>query len=69
MRTAGRRAKLSEIWDSEGRCHITGMCGTFDLLVSFKVILVSFGALVSKWPLSQKRLTVDRNGVNVGTRG
>ncbi len=33
--------------------------GTFDLLV-FKVILGSFGALVSKWPVTRKQLTENR---------
>ncbi len=45
----GRRAKRTEIWDS----GIVGtqIWGTFDL-VGFKVVLGSFGALVSKWPVS-----------------
>ena len=33
--------------------------GTFDLLV-FKVILVSFGALFSKWPVTRKQVGVHR---------
>ncbi len=35
----------------------------------FKVISGSFGALVSKWPVSGKRLAVERNGVKFGSRG
>ncbi len=38
---------------------------TFDLVV-FKVILRSFGALVSKWPVSRKGLVVERNGPKFG---
>ncbi len=34
--------------------------GTFDILV-FNVILGSFGALVSKWPVSQKHVFVEKN--------
>ena len=39
--------------------------GTFDLLV-FKVILESFSAFVSRWPVSRNRLAEngERNGVN-----
>ncbi len=46
--TAGHRAKWSEIWDSV--TLVTHILGTFDL-VGFKVILGSFGALASKWPV------------------
>ena len=42
------------------------VCGTFDPLV-FKVILGSFGALVSDWPVTQKRLAVEQKGVKFGT--
>ncbi len=42
--------------------------GTFDLLV-FKVILRSFGALVSKWPVTQKWLAVEQNGLKLGLTG
>ena len=41
-------AKLSEIWDSW--ILVTKIWGTFDL-VGFKVILGSFSALVSEWPV------------------
>ena len=44
------------------------MWGTFDL-VWFKVIVVSFSALVSKWPVSPKDLVIDRNGVKFVTCG
>ena len=55
---AGRRAKLSEILDS----GVVVICifSTFDLLV-FKVIFLSFGALLSKWPVTQKRPAVEQN--------
>ncbi len=48
---AGLRAKHSEICDS----GIAVICteGTFDLSV-FNVILSSFGAVVSIWPLARK---------------
>ncbi len=48
---AGCRMKRSEIWES----WVVVVCiwGTFDLLV-LKVILGSFGALVSKWPVTRK---------------
>ena len=43
--------------------------GTFDLSV-FKVILGSFGALASKWPVTQKRLALEEeNGVKFGSQG
>ncbi len=42
--------------------------GTFDLL-AFKVMLGSFGALVSKWTLTRKNLAIERNGLKFGTRG
>ena len=41
---------------------------TFDL-VGFKVILGSFGAFVSKCPISRKRHVVERNGVKFGNQG
>ncbi len=55
LEMAMRRAKLSEIWESG--LVVTCIWGTFDLLV-FKVILGSFIALVSKWPVTQKRLAI-----------
>ena len=63
---AGHRAKRSEIWDSW--TIVINIWGTFEL-VGFKVILGSFGALVSKWPVSRKGLVVERNGVKFGTHG
>ncbi len=56
LKTAGRRAKRSEIWDSG--TLLTHMWCTFDL-VMFKVILGSFSALVSEWRVTLKRLVVD----------
>ncbi len=41
--------------------------GTFDHLV-FKMIWGSFGALVSKLPVTRKRLAVEKNGVKFGAR-
>ena len=38
--------------------------GTFDLLV-FKAILMSFGAFVSEWTGTRKRLAIERNRVNL----
>ncbi len=58
LERANRRAKRSEILDP--RVLIQHMWGTFDLLV-FKVILSSFGALVSKWFITLKRMVVERN--------
>ncbi len=49
-KTAGRRVKRSEIWDSW--ILVTHVCDTFDL-VGFKVILGSFGTLFSKRHVSQ----------------
>ena len=49
LKMAGRRAKPTAIWDSG--VLITHISGIFDL-VGFKVILGSFGALVSKCPVS-----------------
>ncbi len=44
------------------------MWGTFDHVV-FKVILGSFGALVSKWPVTRKQLDIQHNRVTFGTQG
>ncbi len=38
-------------------------------LLVFNVILGSFGAPVSKWSATPKRLIVERNGVKFGTQG
>ena len=40
----------------------------FEILV-FKIILGSFGTLVSKWPVTRKQLAVERNSVKLGTLG
>ncbi len=61
LKTAGRRAKRGEIWE-----FVTCIWGTIDLLV-IKVILRSFGALVSKWHATGKRLAVERNGLKFAT--
>ncbi len=66
METADRRAKWTKIWDSG--TLVTHMWCTFDLVV-FKVILRSFGARVSKWPVTPKRLVVEQTRVKFETRG
>ena len=60
------RAKQTEIWDS----GVVVMCmhGTIDISV-LDVILWSFGAVVSKWPVTQKRLVVEQNEDNLGLDG
>ncbi len=65
-KTAGRIAKQTEIWEPE--TLITHMWCTFDLLV-FKAILRSFGVLFSKWPVTQKQLAVQQNGLKAGNMG
>ena len=42
--------------------------GIFDLVV-FSAILKSFSILVSKWPVTRKRLDMEQNGSNLGLRG
>ncbi len=66
METAGRRAKRTTTWDSA--TLVTHMWCTFDLVV-LKVILKSFGAHVSKWPVTPKWLVVEQSGVKFETRG
>ena len=56
LKMAGRGPKRSEISDS--RILVTHIMSTF-ALVMFKVILGSFGAVVLKWAVSQKRLVVE----------
>ncbi len=56
-KTAGQRAKLTEIWELDITSYAY-IWGTFDL-VWFKVLLGSFGALASKWPVSQKQLVIE----------
>ncbi len=41
---------------------------TFDSSV-FKVILLSFGAFILKWPVTRKWLSVELKGLKFGTRG
>ena len=52
---ADRRMKNSEIWNGGGGGvpiqHIWGVLGAY---LVFKVILGSLGALISKWPVTQK---------------
>ncbi len=62
-KTAGRRAKWSEIWELG---QLLYNIVWFDI-VGFKVNLGSFGALISKWPVSRKGLVIERNGVKFGT--
>ena len=65
----GRIAKWSEMWYSGGGgVVVTCIWGIFDLLV-FNVILGSFSTLVSKWPVTGKRLAVKPNGVKFRSRG
>ncbi len=54
-KTAGRRAKRGEIWVLG--VLVNHIVGTLDLVV-LKVILGLFGAIVSKWPVTRKRLAV-----------
>ncbi len=65
-KTAGRRAKWNEIWDSV--TLVTNTWGAFDL-VGFKVILKSFGALFSKYLVTQIWLAVERKGLKFRTQG
>ena len=52
---ANRGARLSEIWESGVLVeHVERIWGISALIV-IKVIWGSFGALVSKWPLTQKK--------------
>ncbi len=56
LKTAGCRTKRSKIWDSG--TLVIHMWRIFDLVV-FKVMLGSFGGLVSKWTVTQKRMVVE----------
>ncbi len=62
---SGRGTKRIEIWES--MVVVPCIWGTFGVFV-FKVILGSFGALVSEWPLTRKGLAVEQNGLKVGTQ-
>ena len=55
-KTAGRRSKQSEIWESGVVVY-----GVPLHLLLFKVIWRSFDAFVSKWPVTGKCLAVERN--------
>ncbi len=44
------------------------VCCTFNVIV-FKVILRSFNAIISKWPVTLKQVTVGRNRLKFGTCG
>ncbi len=63
------RVKRGEIWDSGVLLvEYTTICGNFDLKV-FKVILGSLDSLLSKQPVTGKRLAIKRNRVKSVTRG
>ncbi len=53
----GCRAKRVEIWSSW--VLVENILGTFDLVV-FKLILMSLGALLTKWPASPKQQAYER---------
>ncbi len=63
MEMANRGAIRGEIWDfGGGGVVLICIWSIIDLLV-FNVILGSFRALASKWPVTRKQLTaVERNG-------
>ncbi len=63
---AGHRVARTEIRDTGAL--VTHIWGIFDLVL-LKVILMSFGALASKWPVTLKQLLVERNAVKCRTRG
>ncbi len=56
----------SDIWEPE--VLVEHIRDTFDPMV-FKVILGSFGALVSSWPLIRKLMGVQREEMKICTRG
>ncbi len=66
LNTAGHKAKQSEIWDSGVLVEL--IWDTFAIVV-FKVILESVGAVVSKWPVTQKLLVIEKNREKHVTRG
>ncbi len=47
--------------------QVTCMLRIFDLIL-FKGILRSFGALVSKWPITRKRLAIEWKGLKFETQ-
>ncbi len=61
---AGRIAKATEIWKSGTLTHVWGAVD----LVGFKVILGSFGALLSKC-LATVLLAVERNSLDIWDSG
>ncbi len=64
MKTAGRRMKWSGIWVSG--ILVTHIWDTFDH-VGFRVIFESFGTVVLKCIVTQKRLAVERKGLKFRT--
>ncbi len=46
-----------------------GLHCTCKMYLVSEVILWSYGARVSKWPVARQRLAIERNGVKFGTRG
>ncbi len=62
-KTAGSRVKQNEIWNLV--LVVVRTLGAFNLLV-FKVVLGSFGAVGSKWPVSGKRLAIEGNRLKFG---
>ena len=58
-----RRDKQNEIWNLG--VVVTFICCSVDLLV-FKVIVLSFGALVSKWHVTRKLNAVEQKEWNLG---
>ncbi len=65
LEVPNHRLTQSAIWDSG--VVLTCVWCTFDLLV-FKVILTSFGALVSKWSVIQKQIAIERRGLKFWIR-
>ncbi len=59
LEMANHSVKQSETWES-GAVE-ENIWNTFDLTV-LKVTSGSFGAFITKWPLTQTRLVVERNG-------
>ncbi len=59
-KTAGCRAKRSVILEFGCSCTTCMYVGIFDLL-KLNVSLGPFGAFVSKWPATWKRLAVERD--------
>ena len=60
--------RFPRYWPIFKNCHNWTQNLAVDLLV-FKVILGSFGALFSKWPVIQTQVSVENSGVKFGSRG